>query len=560
MNWNWKDNFKMSSQEATLKENLSRLSLFLREEKKIILAILVYAIVVGLFSLIIPLTVQELVNTFAFAVTPLMVVTLVGIMAGILLFAGVFRVLQFFATDILERRLFVRVALALARVILRFKIDSFQTNSLSRFFETIFLQRAFSSLFVDLINFLVSGMIGMILLAMYHPYFIGFDILLILSVIAIAVLGKGGLRDTIKMSEAKYATYHWFQDVADNLLHFKATNCSLLIQQRADALASDYVQARKSRLRALLRQYIGSIFFQVVTHTGLLGTAGWLLSQGELTLGQLVAAEVIVASLLVNLESVMKRSYVVFYFFTALHELDHLFSLDQDPSEGESDFSMVQSTASGLHLQCSQLNWASDRGEDSGDIQLDAKPGERWAVICATESMRHRISLALSGLEPTPGGTVRYNGVDVRSLGVSQVSAQRSVVFAKDPTLFRGTIMDNISMGRTGIEDKSLAWALEMTQLNDALDKLPDGLETQVEGEGKNFSPGLRLRILLARAIITKPPLLVLDGGLHEIPFNIRKSILEHLGSVDYSWTLIVISTDPNVSKFTQHCLSLIKE
>ncbi|MDH5775849.1 MAG: ABC transporter ATP-binding protein, partial [Nitrospirota bacterium] len=291
----------MKASAPLLRETLDRLELFLRQERSILLAMLTYAVAVGVFSLIIPLTVQELVNTFAFSVSPVMVVTIVGIMAVILVFVGIFRVLQFYATDILERRVFVRVTLALAKLLPRYQEDRFRSDSMSRFFETVFLQRALSSLLVDFINVLVGGVIGMTLLALYHPYFVIFDVVLLGSVILIGLLGKGGLGSTLAMSEAKYAVFHWFQEVADNLLQFKATNSSPFILRNADVLAANYVYARQSRFRVLLRQYIGSLVFQIVLHTGLLGTAGWLLSQGELTLGQLVAAEVIVASLLLNL-------------------------------------------------------------------------------------------------------------------------------------------------------------------------------------------------------------------------------------------------------------------
>ena len=332
----------MMQHAPLLRENLDRLGLFLKQERSILLAILTYAIAVGVFSLIIPLTVQELVNTFAFAISPVMVVTIVGIMAVILIFVGIFKVLQFYATDILERRVFVRVTLALARVLPHFKEGSFRTDAISRFFETVFLQRAFSSLFVDLTNVVVGGLIGMTLLALYHPYFVIFDVVLIGSVILIGLLGKGGLRTTLHMSEAKYDVFHWFQEVADNLLHFKATNCSDLVLRNADTLATTYVEARQSRFGVLLRQYIGSLTLQVILHTGLLGTAGWLLSRGELTLGQLVAAEVIVASLLLNIDSVVKRTYVMFYFLTALTELNHLFLLPQDKAAEQNQISQFR--------------------------------------------------------------------------------------------------------------------------------------------------------------------------------------------------------------------------
>lgn len=547
----------MNQHLPLLRENLDRLGGFIRQERPILLSMLTYAIAVGVFSLIVPLTVQELVNTFAFSVSPVMVVTLVGIMAVILAFGGIFRVLQFYATDVLERRVFVRVAVALAQVFPQFKEETFRSDSISRFFETVFLQRALSSLLVDLINVLVGGLIGMTLLALYHPYFLIFDFILLGSVLLIATLGKGGLRTTLQMSDAKYDAFHWFQEVGDNLIHFKTTNCSDLILRRADALAATYVKARKSRFSVLLRQYIGSWTFQVILHTGLLGTAGWLLSTGELTLGQLVAAEVIVASLLLNLESVVKRTYIVFYFFTALTELDHLFSLPQDKSPSESDLSIPQSTGTGLHLSCSQISWANPIGQMTKAVDFEALPGEKCALVCPTESVRHRVSLLLSGLDHPQMGVVRYNGVDLRGVAWPEINAHRSIVFGRDLRLFEGSVADNITMARPGIESEDLLWALNFVQLEREIDEWPDGLQTMVEDGGKDFTPSQQLRILLARAIITRPSLLILDGALHEVQNPIREGILKQLSAQDVPWTLVIVTTDSHIKTFVQNCLTL---
>jgi len=540
----------MTPHAPLLRENLDRLGAFIRHERPLFFAMMTYAVAVGVFSLIIPLTVQELVNTFAFSVSPLMVVTLVGIMAAILTFVGLFRVLQFYATDVLERRIFVRVAVALAQIFPRFKEETFRSDSISRFFETVFLQRALSSLLVDLINVLIGGLIGMTLLALYHPYFAIFDVILLASVVVIAMLGKGGLRTTLHMSDAKYDAFHWFQEVADNLLHFKATNCSDLILRRADSLAATYVRARESRFNVLLRQYIGSWSLQVVLHTGLLGTAGWLLSRGELTLGQLVAAEVIVASLLLNLETVVKRAYIVFYFFTALTELDHLFSLPQDKSPAVSDFSIPQSTQHGLHLSCSRIRLANPGGVMTKEMDFEALPGEKSAIVCPTESIRHRVSLGLAGLGYPQGGVVRYNGVDLRNVSGAEINQHRSIVFGRDLRLFEGTVAENITMDRSGLESEDLLWALNFVQLEQEIDEMPNGLQTLVEDGGKDFTPSQQLRILLARAIITRPSLLILDGALHEVPSPNRETVLHHLASQDLPWTLVIVTTDSQIKTY----------
>ena len=546
----------MNRPVSSLREHLASLGLFLRQERPIFLVMLTYAVVVGVFSLIIPLTVQELVNTFAFSVSPVMVLTIVGIMAAILVFVGFFRVLQFYAMDVLERRVFVHVALILAQRLPRYQKETFQSEAVSRFFETVFLQRALSSFFVDFINVLVGGVIGMALLAIYHPYFIIFDVELLGAMFLIFILGRGGLQATLQMSGAKYDVFNWFQEVANNFLHFKTVNSSNLIMRNVDRLASTYVQVRQSRFRILARQYIGSLTLQVLLHAELLGIAGWLLSQGELTVGQLVAAEVVVASLLLSFDSVTKRAYIVFYFFTALAELRYLFSLPQDKSPDGSSLSMPESHEGGLHLTCSQLGWAHS-GSPVQDVHFEALPREKWALICPTPSTGHRLSLVLAGLLQPPSGAVRYNGVDLRSLSTDQINGQRSIVFEQNLTLFEGSIADNITMGRSGVQSEDLIWALRATQLEEDLEALPDGLATVAKEGGRDFTPGQRLRILLARAIITRPSLLILDGDLHEIASHLRKPILHQLGSKDCPWTLVILTIDPFVKLYVEKSLNL---
>ena len=547
----------MSQNIPTLRKNLDLLGSFLSQERSIIFPVFTYAIAVGLFSLIIPLTVQELVNTFAFSVSPVMVVTLVGMMAGILFFVGIFKVLQFYASDMMERRVFVRMVLYLARVLPQFKEITFRSNYINRFFETVLLQRAVSNFFVDLINVVVGGLIGMILLVLYHPFFIIFDIALVVSILIIAILGKGGLRKTIYLSEAKYDVLHWFQGVGENLFQFKATNCADFILHNANKLAADYVEARKSRFSVLVRQYMGSIFLQVILHTTLLGTAGWLLSKDQLTLGQLVAAEVVIAGLLLNMHSVVKRFYVIYYFFTSLVELDHLFSLPKDKTSEGLGFTIPKSDPRGLNLKYIRLNGEGGSKAASNKTGFETHSGEKLALICPTETERHHLAKTLAGLEEHSKSFVSYNGVDLKNLSSNQIGSQRGILFGRRFTLFEGTIAENITMGRPDIKSKDILWALTVTELDKDLQSMALGLETLVLDGGNALNSSQRLRVLLARAIVTRPSLLILDGALHEIPEKIRGPLLKRLNSNDCPWTLIIVTTDRNIKNNVERCLSL---
>lgn len=545
------------SGQSMNKEVLQHVGVFLKQERQLLLTILMYSVAVGVFSLIIPITVQELVNTFALAIQPIMVVTLVSIMAGVLAFVGVFKVLQFYATDLLERRIFVRLTLAFARTFPSIQETHFRGEYASRFFEIIFMQRAIASLLVDLTNVVVGGFIGMTLLVLYHPYFLVFDLLLLLAVGIIGVLGQGGLQTTLHMSETKYATYHWFQEVADNLSHFKASQSRDLILQKADSLAHAYVHARESRLRVLIRQYIGSISLQVLLHTGLLGTAGWLLSKGELTLGQLVAAEVIIATLLLNLDSVVKRTYVIFYFFTALTEIHHIFSLPKDHQTSVQFVSLPDLSPQGLGLSVSHVGGLPPPWPHAFQLTVDLKPGEKWALVTVTESQRLMVSRLLAGLDDPPHGTIRYNGIDIRDLHPDAVNGIRGLVLSRDLALFEATFLENITLGRKDLSTEDLLWVLNFVDLQKEMEHFPDGLQTMVQYGGKNFSPSQTIQILLARALIARPKLLIVDGGLHEISSPQRETILSRVCAPECPWTMVIVTTDPNIKSFVQESFSL---
>lgn len=546
------------SGQSMNQEVLHHVATFFRQERQILVTIIMYALAVGLFSLIIPLTVQELVNTFAFAIQPIMVVTLVSIMAGILLFVGIFKALQFFATDLLERRIFVRFTLAFARTFPSIQETHFRSEYASRFFEIIFMQRAVAALLVDLTNVAVGGVIGMTLLALYHPYFLFFDLLLLLAVGFIGMLGHGGLRATLHMSEAKYATYHWFQEIADNLSHFKSSLSHDLILQKADSLAHTYVNTRQSRFRILVRQYIGSLLFQVILHTGLLGTAGWLMSKGQLTLGQLVAAEVIIATLLLNLESVIKRTYVIFYFLTALTEIHHIFSLPKD-QRPTTQFVQLPATGSpqGLALSISHVRGLPPPWPPTLELNMDLAPSEKWAIVCVTESQRLTVSRLLAGLDHPPQGSIRYNGIDVRDLHPDEVNETRGLVLSRHMTLFEATLMENITLRRKNLATEDLLWVLDLVGLKEEIEHIPDGLQGMVQYGGKNFSPSQTIQILLARVLIARPKLVIVDGGLHEIFASQRESILNAICDTKYPWTVVIVTTDSNIKKFVQHSIVL---
>jgi len=538
------------SASQSIQDVIARVSLLFKLERRVMGLIVSYALAIGLFSLIVPLTVQELVNTFAFSIQPIMIITLAAIMVLTLLFVGAFRALQFYAVEILERRIFARVTLALAQLLPRLTMQGFRPRYVNYFFETVLLQRALSVLLVDIINVVVGGMVGMTILVFYHPYFIAFNAILLAGfALIVTVMSHGALKATIQMSQAKYDTLHWLQEISFNLPHFKATLSNPLLLKKTDELVGHYVAARRTRFHILIRQYLGSVGWQALGHSALIGTAGWLLAMGQLTLGQLVAAEVIVGALLINFDSVVKRMGYVFYFLTALTELDFLFSLPKDASSAAVSAPLPDPRIHGLRLTGKDLAFAFPGcANEFSHFNLDVSPGEKIAIFSNTSAGKTTLARVLAGLYAPTSGVIRYNGVDLRDLDMESLNTYRGLVLDSQLSVFEGTLEENITVGRPSVSYEDIIWALRFVELEEEVEAFPSGLRTPVRPEGKVLTNTQIQKILIARAIVTRPQLLIFDGTLHSLHPDSREAILGRLCSKEEPWSVLFVSNDPDLT------------
>jgi len=287
----------------------------LHGESRDIAVIFLYALAVGLCSLAIPVGVQAVVNSVTFGVVlqPLVVITcLVG---GVLLFSGVLRILQLVVVEVLQCRLIVRLSLALAERIPHVEFEQFRNKYgpeyVLRFLETFSAQKNVSSLLLDGIALFFQVAVGLVLVSFYHPFFLVFSIVLAMVLVLLVMpLGTGAVRTSIRASDAKYDVATWLQDLARVPILFKSNRGDAFALERADQLVGSYLEWRGRHFRILLRQIIGSVTIQVLASTLLLGLGGWLVIKQQLTLGQLVAAELVIGVILGGVAKLGRYSLV----------------------------------------------------------------------------------------------------------------------------------------------------------------------------------------------------------------------------------------------------------
>lgn len=516
-----------------------RLVAILRPELSDIWVVGVFSAVVSLLALATPITVEALVNTVAFGSLLQPVVVLSLVLLGFLGFAAAIRVLQTYISEIIQRRLFVRVVADLSQRLTRVRQDAYEDahgpELLNRFFDVMTVQKSAALLVLDGIAIVLQAIVGMAVLAFYHPLLLGFDLALMAALgFVVLVLGRGGVATSIAESRAKYAVAAWLEQLALCPVTFKNAGGGLCASEHADKLAIEYLLARQQHFAVLLRQIAFTLALQALAGSVLLGVGGWLVIQGQLTLGQLVAAELIVTLLVGSFTKLGKHLEAYYDLLAAVEKLGHLFDLPVEEQRGEA----LPPASRGLAVQL-------------GPHEIAA--GELVAVVGSTAAERSHLLAGAFGLERDSG--TRLNGVPVGALEVSSLRSQ--VALVRHCEIFAASLAENVQLGRTHATRAAARACLEQLGLREHLAALPDGLETILQPSGVPLTEGLARCVVLARALLGEPRLLLIDGLLDGLPDELLPEVLAALARNVQNSTVVIATGRRDIARLCQRIVAL---
>jgi ABC-type bacteriocin/lantibiotic exporter with double-glycine peptidase domain len=538
----------MASSSSSLKSPTQRLIALLAQDKKDLAILLLYTLFSSLFTLSMPLASQALINTIAsgFFLQPLIVLT--SLVLGGLLFAGFIRVIELWLVEILQQRLFVTVALRLAehlpKVNLDALIESYAPELVNRYFDLMTVQKSLAKLLLTVPSSVVQMLLCMTIMALYSPYFLLFGVFITLALGIMLLLGKNAVQESLTESKYKYKLAAWLEDVARCQVGFKLNANPLFSLQKADALAGNYVQARKKHFSILLRQLSWEFIVSAFALAGVLALGGWLVIQAKLSLGQLIAAELMA---ILTLAAVDKLVLSLETYYDLLTGLDKLGVLEDLPEEASGVQPLVaMPLGAGVSMTLKNVKFSYGQNVPLFEkFNLLIPAHSRYAIIGPSGSGKTTLADLLLGLLTPKSGSIAINQQDLRDIDVWQFRNACACVDAPN-SIFSGTLLENILMGREA-SHTDIDWALEQSGVSYWLNKLPYGLNTLLVSEGTNLSQGKRQMVLLARAILERPSLLVLDEAFHAIDRNIRQKILTTLFDKTLPWTIVAITHDAEI-------------
>ena len=512
-----------------------------------------YSFFIGLIGLSLPLGIQAIINLIQGGrVSSAWIVMVVIVVLGVA-FSGVLQILQLRITENIQQRIFTRAAFEFSYRIPKIKLEELFTfyapELINRFFDVMTIQKGISKLLITISTAGIQVVLGLLLLSLYHPFFIIFSVLLIIILFLIFRLtSRKGLETSLEESKHKYNLAHWLEETARTSVSFKIAGDTDHSLNRTNVHAEKYLNARERHFKVLMNQFSLLVVFKILVATGLLAIGGVLVMEQEMNIGQFVAAEIVIVMIINSVEKLIRNLETVYDVLTAIEKVAQVTDLELEKADGL-DLSR-SSNGLGLSVKLNDVNfrYPKSKFETIRGISLDIKEGQNVVIMGKNGSGKSTLLHLIAGLYDIQKGTISYNNLPLGNLNLESL---RSAIGANlnHEDLFYGTIQENISMGRNKATFENIEWAIEKVGLTDFIQQLPNGYDTLILPNGKTLPKSAIQKLLIARSIVDKPKLLLLEYSLEHLNFMDKMKIMDFIYDKSNGWTIIATSKDAEVAR-----------
>jgi ABC-type bacteriocin/lantibiotic exporter with double-glycine peptidase domain len=528
---------------------LTRFKRLIEIDKKDIYQIFWYAIFAGIISLSLPLGIQSIINFIqAGKISTSWIVLVIIVVLGVTL-VGLLKVMQFRISENLQQKIFVRSSFELAYRFPKIKqkeyYNQYPPELANRFFDTLNIQKGVSKLLLDSSTALLQIFFGIILLSLYHSFFIFFGLtLLFLLYFIYKVNFDIGLNTSLKESKYKYKVAHWLQEIARNHISFKNKNAFEYSLSKNDTLVNEYLTYREKHFKVLKKQFIQLIGFKALLTAGLLIVGGFLVLNQQMNIGQFVAAEIIILSIIGAVEKLFSGLELFYDVLTSLEKIGQVADLELEEDNKNSKYFFSENNQITIETKEIMYTYPESNSPTLTNINIKIKAGEKVLLKGENGSGKTTLLRLLSGLFEPDAGTIFINDTNIKQLSIEDYRSKIGMITLNE-TPFDGTIFENITNNNPNISLEEVHQVLEQVKLTENIKSLPKGLDTHLFPQGKQINSSVIQKIILARCIINKPKVLFLEEPVDKSDNITAKEIIDFLTCPNNQWTLIVIAKDP---------------
>lgn len=536
---------------------VTRILNLVRLERKEIGAIYFYAILGGLIQLSLPVGIQTIIGFILGATMSTSLKILIILVVGGVLAGGLLQINQMKIIEKIQQRIFVRFSFQIAERIPKLDLkqaDNYYLPELvNRFFDITALQKSLSKLLLDVPGASIQILFGLILLSFYHPLFILLSVLLVivLSVI-LYYTGNKGLETSLLESRHKYGVAAWLEEMARVIKSLKFSKGSHFHMQKADERVSAYLQYRTSHFSILLFQYKMLVLFKTLITAAMLVIGSFLLVNQQLNIGQFIAAEIVIITVINSVEKLINNLDSVYDVLTSVEKIG---KITDKPIEHSGSLPMKEGK-SGYKIEMSNISFGYN--EDKRIIQnlsVKIEPGQKVCIMGAEGSGKSTVLRLMTGAYTEYDGNILIDNIPIKNYDIASLRSYTGI-FLSQQDIFQGSLEENITMGNEEIDRTEVIALFEKVGLLGFLTSLKDGFDTELDPTGHRLPKNVVHKLLLVRALVNNPRLLLLEdpfSGLEEtFKLQIQSLLLDRNNPAT-----VVIST--NDEQFAQQCDKIVR-
>ncbi|MEO1080622.1 MAG: ABC transporter ATP-binding protein [Pseudomonadota bacterium] len=472
---------------------------------------IVYGVAISLLSLATPVSVQMLINTVANIqlATPLVVLSLS--LFVLLLLAGGLNALRIYILDVYGRRFYARIVseIALRTIYARnpFFDDTGKSALFNRYFDIIIVMKMVPNVLVGGFTIILQAVVGFILVSSYHPLLLAFNATILFLIWLVWIIwGRRGIRSAVELSHRKHYTAGWLESLGHANGFYKTEMHIDEALRYTDEVTASYMTQHRRHFRHHFSQTLSFLFVYAAASAALLGLGGWLVIIGELSLGQLVAAELVLSAVFVG---VSQMGIYMSYFYDicgAVDELSLFFKVEQDqPKEAQRRIGGDSSLTFNKVVVGPTIT-----------LDFSIPPGSRVCVYADSHRAQRVFTRLVRGHAVPDSGYIAVGGQDLRELKAYEM--RQEVIVLDRPNAVETSIREFLQLSAPTTEPVDVIRVLEIVGLAETVTQLPQGLDTEIVGTGWPLSIVETMQLKLAAAIVSNPRVIVLTQAYDGMP------------------------------------------
>lgn len=532
----------------------------LKLERKDIFQIFYYALFSGIVALSLPLGIQAIINLIQGAeISSSWIVLIVLVTLGAV-FNGLLQLMQLRIIETMQQRIFTRSSFELTYRFPKMAMEELRNyyppELANRFFDNLTIQKGLTKILIDVPAALLQVIFALLLLSFYHPLFIAYGLVLLGGVYIVFKYSiQKGVSTSLEESKYKYKVAHWIQEVARSVVSFKLSGKTNLALHKNDLLVDKYLNAREKHFGVIKSQYIKMIVFKALITAGLLSIGGLLVLGQQMNIGQFVAAEIIILLVIASIEKLIIGLETLYDMLTSIEKLGQVVDKPLESRTGE-----IVDLKERLKIELDHLSYSVPNREKPilSDINLRIEKKNILLIQGESGSGKSTLLRILAGLIKPTKGSLFVNQLNSQGILINHYRAQLGLSLSEEYP-FEGSLRENLTFNDRSITDDQIYKVIEKVGLLDFLTELPHGLNTEINPEGRQISYTNSKKIILARAILKSPQLLILEDALDQFSQSETKEIIDYLTNPQHPWSLVVVSSNDYWKNFATQVIKLTK-